>query len=228
MSLHELPYTPESSGHERLQHALALLIEGHECASDLKQQTWEFAVEGVEFARAGVSRNLLRWLVCKGYVEHAVEVVQPDQQGRKFRPSDRLCFSRRSCFVITPSGVELARQHLLTGKSEAVVSSADPERLTHANPLLPCWDEQRRELRLEGEVVKKYKRPAPNQELILQVFQEEGWPPRIDDPLPIRSDRSPRIRLHDTINQLNQAQKVPRIRFRGDGTGQGVFWEACS
>jgi hypothetical protein len=33
-------------------------------------------------------------------------------------------------------------------------------------------------------VVKEFKLPAPNQETILTAFQEEGWPPRIDDPLP--------------------------------------------
>src|SRR5947207_475841 len=37
-------------------------------------------------------------------------------------------------------------------------------------------------------LVKHFRRPAPNQYLILDVFQEENWPERIDDPLPRLAD----------------------------------------
>ena len=36
---------------------------------------------------------------------------------------------------------------------------------------------------LASAFVKQYRVPSPNQEAVLTVFQEEGWPPRIDDPL---------------------------------------------
>jgi hypothetical protein len=32
------------------------------------------------------------------------------------------------------------------------------------------------------------------------------------------------VRLHDTIKSLNE--KLSGIRFRSDGTGDGVIWEA--
>ena len=66
---------------------------------------------------------------------------------------------------------------------------------------------------------------SPNQEAVLEVFQEEGWPRRIDDPLPPLAEQDPKYRLHFTIRRLNQSQEHCLIRFFGDGTGEGVCWE---
>jgi hypothetical protein len=63
------------------------------------------------------------------------------------------------------------------------------------------------------------------QEAILMAFEEEHWPPRIDDPLPAHPDLLPKRRLHDTIKGLNRKQKNCLIRFMGDGTGEGIRWE---
>jgi hypothetical protein len=73
--------------------------------------------------------------------------------------------------------------------------------------------------------VKLFKVPAINQEAVLAAFEEEEWPPRIDDPLSPRGEQNPKRRLHDTITALNRNQKAPLIRFFGDGSGQGVRWE---
>jgi hypothetical protein len=89
----------------------------------------------------------------------------------------------------------------------------------------PQWDAVYRELRVGKCVVKEYRVPSLNQESILLAFQEEGWPHRIDDPLPPQENIEPKCRLHDTIKRLNRSQKNPLIRFRGDGTGEGVCWE---
>ena len=67
--------------------------------------------------------------------------------------------------------------------------------------------------------------PAVTQEAILAAFQEEGWPPHLDDPLPPVRDGYPKDRLRDAIRHLNANQKKRLIRFRGDGTGQGILWE---
>jgi hypothetical protein len=74
-------------------------------------------------------------------------------------------------------------------------------------------------------VVKRFKAPAANQETILAAFEEEEWPPRIDDPLPPSPDLEPKRRLHDTINSLNRNQKKQLLRFFGDGSGMGIRWE---
>jgi len=58
------------------------------------------------------------------------------------------------------------------------------------------------------------------------VFEEEGWPQHIDDPLPTTADCDSKQRLHDTIKRLNRHQINQLIRFRGDGSGSGVIWES--
>ena len=61
--------------------------------------------------------------------------------------------------------------------------------------------------------------------LVLSVFEEEGWPRHIDDPLPHVENLEPKRRLHDTIQCLNRKHRVSLLRFLGDGTGLGVCWE---
>jgi hypothetical protein len=80
-------------------------------------------------------------------------------------------------------------------------------------------------LRVGAVVVKRFRVPAASQEAILAAFEEESWPPRIDDPLPPRNDLSPKRRLQETIKSLNRNQSHPLIRFSGDGNAQGVLWE---
>lgn len=105
--------------------------------------------------------------------------------------------------------------------------SSVPSSAASALPLTmsPTWDRDRQQLRVGKVIVKEFKVPASNQEAILAAFQEENWPPRIDDPLSPVPDQDPKRRLHDTINSLNRNQKQSLVRFLGDGSGQGVRWE---
>jgi hypothetical protein len=96
---------------------------------------------------------------------------------------------------------------------------------TQSAAVTPHWDPATHVLRIGGRVVKQYRVPSSTQEVILAAFQEEGWPPQIDDPLPPIHDGCPKDRLRDTIRHLNSNQKNHLIRFRGDGTGQGILWE---
>lgn len=90
---------------------------------------------------------------------------------------------------------------------------------------VPQWDADRRELRFNGAVVKHFKWVAANQQAILCAFEEDGWPPRIDDPLPPQQEQDSKRRLADTIKCLNRKQCYAVIHFRGDGTGEGVIWD---
>jgi hypothetical protein len=74
-------------------------------------------------------------------------------------------------------------------------------------------------------VVKQYRTPAASQTLILAAFEEDGWPRRIDDPLPVVPGIVAKDRLRTAIRDLNRNQQHPAIRFRGDGTGVGIIWE---
>jgi hypothetical protein len=90
--------------------------------------------------------------------------------------------------------------------------------------LKPVWINARRELRLGGVLVKRFRQPAKNQLSVLESFQELGWPAYIDNPLTGGGNVDARDRLHDTIRRLNN--HVGRvILFMSDGLGQGITWE---
>ncbi len=89
----------------------------------------------------------------------------------------------------------------------------------------PYWDIQLRELRVGCVIVKRYRQPSYNQEIVLSAFQEESWPPRVDDPLPPDPELDPKTRLRSTIKSLNRNQHHQLLQFHGDGTGQAVLWE---
>ncbi len=90
--------------------------------------------------------------------------------------------------------------------------------------MTPRWDREQRVLRCGPLVLKRFRKTAPNQELILSSFEELGWPRRIDDPIPPHPEIMPSARLHGTIKDLNRGMAVRVIRFCGDGSGMGVLW----
>lgn len=234
---------------ERGRAALEVLLEARCFAQELNRSVWDFALEAERLRSGGLVYNDLRWLVCKGYLEHASEILSGSGEERRFHKGGALTFTEASCFVLTEAGAGFVLQRHQPRPESAPL--APPHNNSHAatplngsphngslNPqqtwpppsssrcdVRPRWDRDRQELRLGEFLVKQFKVPAPNQEMVIAVFQEEGWPPRIDDPLPPRADLDPKRRLHDTINSLNRNQKTPLIRFLGDGSGQGVRWE---
>ena len=94
-------------------------------------------------------------------------------------------------------------------------SPFDPTPRKEAAEERPRFDHETGELWFAGQCIRSRKRPAPNQVLILEAFEEEGWPPQIDDPLPGGCD-DPRARLHDGLRQLNASRvagkEAPTIR----------------
>ena len=87
---------------------------------------------------------------------------------------------------------------------------------------LPYWDANAYELWMDDALVKRYRQDAPSQWRILAVFQEEGWPPSIDDPLPGSPDHDPKERLHHTVRNVNRGNNC--IHFGVSGSGERVFW----
>jgi hypothetical protein len=88
----------------------------------------------------------------------------------------------------------------------------------------PHFDRELRILWLDGAVVKRFREPAPNQQLILAAFEEDGWPERIDDAIPPKMGIDSKKRLHATVRHLNERHEDKRMRFFGDGTGEGIGW----
>jgi hypothetical protein len=108
----------------------------------------------------------------------------------------------------------------LEAKEVSMTLSASAVRARSARP---HWDGDRRHLWYKGSLVKQFRGRPSTQELILAVFEEEGWPPRIDDPLPPKGDLDPKTRLRNTIARLNRAQRNALLWFEADGRG-GVLW----
>jgi hypothetical protein len=215
----------------RVQAAVALLVEAYHYARALGRDRWDFAVEVQGLYAVGVSRSDLRWLVCQDYAEHAAEVTLPGEDGRAFHRTGNLTFTSQSCFVLTEAGAAYVRAagdqtvNSQGAKNCGAAQSPNENGQGAVSSAVPRWDSQRQELCLGEVVVKQFKLPAPNQEIILAAFEEEHWPPRIDDPLPPQPDQDPKRRLHDTVNSLNRNQKHRLIHFMGDGSGQGIRWK---
>ena len=86
----------------------------------------------------------------------------------------------------------------------------------------PKWDSQTRELRYGEILCKRFRQQAGNQVTILNAFEEEGWPPRIDDPLRPKTGSDNEQRLRDAVKGLNKNKGG--IKFELDGTGTGILW----
>lgn len=166
-----------------------------------------------------ITEDHLRWMVGKGLIQHLVE-TQPNAPYRRFENGGPI-FGSQSCFIITASG-----ESFIGGREPVTVApSRDGGQSDTPSELVPVWDDLRRCLSFGDVIVKQFRVPARNQETILRCFQEEGWPPKIDDPLSPSGSIDTRRRLHDTINSLNRCQRNYLLRFAGDGWGTGVKWE---
>jgi hypothetical protein len=215
--------TSISSGKRRL---LAELWDGYRTAEDLKHDLWDFASELESLLSAQISASDVRWAVAMGLIEHRLE-KESGAGRRTVRPANDLRFCHGSCFALAPAGVQLCNR-LEGGELRLDVPHPPAEPNSRRAPVTaPVWDGERRTLRVGRDIVKVFRVPASNQELILQTFEELGWPRYIDDPLPPAHGLDPKRRLHDAINCLNRNQRKPLIKFRGDGSGQRVGWNHC-
>jgi hypothetical protein len=208
-------YDSQGNGHvpARIAAALVQLAKAQRYAA-AGRNVWDFAVE---IGSLRLSANDLRWLIYSGLVEHGWEVTRAGAKTRSFRPDMGITLSQRSCLVATATGLSLA--------ATCSTAAADKRPNRAASALSgPHWDPTRRELRLDGVLVKRFRQPAANQERILSAFQEAGWPPSIEDPLPPDPDQTPERRLNHAIRKLNGCQRNHLIRFEGNGTGGRVVW----
>ncbi len=205
--------------------ALALLLQAHETAANFEQNKWDFALEIDALKQAGINHTELRTLIFLGLVEHCLECTRPGAKNRAFRPPQGLRLGSGSCFA-------LASRSLALAQSIRAQTNRDLNQDNHSHgggqPIsVPNWDGMRRELRFGELLVKRFRQPAKNQETILAAFQEEGWPPRIDNPLSDRGNTFAIDRLHDALRRLNQ--RCGRILLlRRDGNGEGIVWEPAS
>jgi hypothetical protein len=175
--------------------------------------------------------NAIRCLMCQGYVCHSDSGQQ--QHSAKPGVAKKNCqFDAQSRFLITPAGRDFAR-HL----HESLMSELNSDACAPLHSCLghqqipsphfgrPSFDVNRRELRVGNASISSFRRSAHNQITVLSAFELEGWPQRIDDPLPWDPNIDHAQRLHITVYRLNCHQHPPVLRFLSDGTGNGIRWE---
>ncbi len=213
---------------ERGDAALRVLYDAFSYARTLDRSIWDFAEEIASLRQCGLTNADLRWLVLSGLLEHGQEIRDTAEEHRTFGHESGLRFSKNSCFILTGAGASYIGEFLSSPARDGTVQQDQPESTDASDAtrlLTPTWDRDLQELRLGKELIKRFKVPAPNQEMILAVFQEENWPTYIDDPLPPHPKIDPKRRLHDAINSLNRNQRKKLIKFRGNGSGKGLRWE---
>lgn len=215
---------PSDDLNPHMVRALELLLEARKRAEQTGCPAWEFAVELSQFHCAEVTVTDLRWLCRQGYVDVGMEITGESDAQRRFNRLPNLRFSGSCCFVLSESGLHLARRCLRQTPLNGALF-LDPSGGESSTTTKPVWDRARQRLTFHGILVKHFRQPAANQSLLLETFEEEGWPVRIDDPLPQAGVVCPKRRLHDTILALNRNQHRRLIRFHGDGSGEGVRWE---
>lgn len=224
---------------DRILRGCTLLIAAHDYSQSCRCDRCQLAITLDELSTVGIDLADCRWMMLEGIVEHLTETTYPGDRLRSFRPGDAI-LNKHSAFMLTPSGIEYLRCELCVlddqaraEPSLATASAASKPALRSARasppaPSLPRWEPQRQELWFDGKLVKQFRIPSANQVTILSAFQEDGWPSRIDDPLPCHAEIDSRRRLNDTIRSLNRSRIHAVLRFAGDGSGEGILWEPAS
>jgi hypothetical protein len=191
---------------------LALLLGFRNCGALRGRGLKECAVSWpVIQEAAGADAALLKALLRAGLVEAVggAAAGEPDSQSRLVLTEAGFCLAVE--VGTAPAGPRLAAQTC---------------RRTPQPGEKPRWDRAARELWFAGEVVLRFPRGARNQERVLEAFEEQGWPARIDDPLPPEGGVDPVERLRDTVRHLAARLGGAPLRLRQDAEGKAVFWSA--
>lgn len=91
--------------------------------------------------------------------------------------------------------------------------------------LRPRWNSGTRELWLGDWLVKRLIKTSENQQIVLDVFEEMGWPRQIDDPLPPKPFSVHAERVRETCRRLNKAQIHALMHFRASPSREIILWE---
>jgi hypothetical protein len=195
---------------------LSFALLGHRCRAQLEEKP--FHAVAFPFTECSIYGDYLRWMIYQGYIVHLRSFPNPANE-----PISSLRFDDSSCFVLTDIG-----EKFVDSLIDALVFHEHDDsvlRELFLGPLVPIYDPNERVFNWGRHLVKSFRQPARNQELILWAGQEMGWPNWFDDPLPRSAGRNPKKVLHDTIVDLSRRQLANWIRFKGDGTGRRVGWE---
>jgi hypothetical protein len=179
-----------------------------------------------DFYRLGIAEPTLLWMLYQAHIEHLNGAPGPGNGQYKIQLAGNLLAQDGSCFALTEAGEVFADAFL----ADALVPPDESARdALHSSLVLgrlhPCYDKEARIFSWGRHVLKHFRQPSANQELVLRAAEELVWPLWFDDPLPRHPGQRPKIRCHDTIKDLNRRQIPYFIHFKGDGTGTRIGWE---
>ena len=194
-----------------LLRALLLLWRRTWAPNATTRQVHKSAVPRELLLSLGIDRRDIEYLVRKGYVR---DVSPTETEGPESRAS------HRARFLPTDKGLGV----IDCVRNDPAIARRQRREPPDSVPPRPHWDRHRHELKVGPVVVKRFRKSAPNQERVLDAFEELGWPERVDDPLPVQGEVVPATRLHDTIKRLNCTLTGSLLHFVGDGTGRGIEW----
>jgi hypothetical protein len=210
-----------------LRAALSQFVQAKTYADQFGRDVWDFAIDIESLRQAGVTTNDLRWLLYEGYIEHSHERPSRRRGRRVFHRAANLVIDDRSCFVLTPQGLQRTRAihgpAARNGPGRAVTSRTD--RVKAGPAAHPYWDARGHTLYWAGRLVKHFKADAPYQEAILNAFQVAKWPAVVTVRLLGDSDCFSKDRVRNTIRNLNRVAG-PHLAFHQEGNGGRVRWEA--
>lgn len=201
--------------------ALERLVDAWADASDAKRPVWQFAVKLHRLLTAGATESDLRWLIARRYAEQALEVTRPGDDERGFSAVTALTFAENVCFVISHAGLVFVRQQGIGGSLNCVAETA--ARSPVAGALR--WDRTSRELWVNGKLAKRFYRTARAQWAVLDEFQARNWQPRAEIEIRGNGHRDAAQRLREVVAHLNNGLDHSLIKFRTDGSGEGVAYD---
>lgn len=186
----------------------------------------EMPVALAHLRRWWMSDEGLLWMLYQRHVEHVVPCSgESDGKGPGVVATTR--FGEKSAFVLVVAGEAFAWQFLTPVFLAALEGSPfeEAEALLRMGSLVPRYDAEERRFTWGRHLLKQFRQPAVNQELIVLTAEELLWPAWFDDPLGRGGVGHPKKRLHDAIQDLNRRQGSYLVHFKGDGSGARVGWE---
>jgi hypothetical protein len=198
--------------------ALALLEGPYRCARLLKRCPWDFAVSSAELNKTGATDGQLKVLVAGGYLRRRNDPSRRSRRGEERGRPPKAVPRTTPLFVLTPVGADLAREKTAAESPDGAGGGTSANR---CDPR-PSWEG--RVFCFGGQVLKTFRRHAPEQERILDEFQNAGWPPRLANPLVREGHAHCAKQLRDVLRLLNRGQEPWSIYFETDADGKGVRW----
>lgn len=181
------------------------------CQGD-RSGRWSSSTSVTQLIAAGMAEKTIEEWVDSGRFRHAVETTGGLATRRTFDTRLAQPIGPRSHVLLTDKGKDHVRSRL-GSKTKIDHPQGDGG---------PRWSRAEGVLFVGKVIVKKFRHPGENQYLILDAFEEEGWPREIDNPIAAGNGVDERTRLKEAVHSLNRNQLASLVKFGICRSGQRV------